>query len=275
MMTNCFINQDASSFISFVTQSLATHHLDFYEKKVFIDNQKKNHVDYLSAGVCMPLYYYSGEFHVQLIKRSSKVSQPGDLSFPGGMLSPFQDNLLMHLISLGIIPIIRNNSELQLKEKDKKTRRLMILFLASAIREAWEEVRLNPFDVIYLGSLPAYSLKIFRRIIFPSVCFITKKPRFQISDEVDRLIHIPLSVFFNDLHYRRLFVEIPNWSDGKVEEFPSLLFKDKDGTEHLLWGATFFLMMHFLEIVCNFHPPVIPAESVLTKALAPNYHHNH
>jgi len=274
MMTNCFINQDAPSFISSVTRSLGTYALDFYEKKVFIDHQKQNHLDYLSAGVCMPFYFHSGEFHVQLIKRSSKVSQPGDLSFPGGMLSPLQDNLLKHLISFGIIPVLRGNAGLRLRERDRKTRRLMILFLASAIREAWEEVRLNPFDVIYLGSLPAYTLKIFQRIIFPSVCFITRKPRFQMSDEVDRLLHIPLSVFFNDLHYHRLLVEIPHLSNRK-EEFPSLLFRDKDGTEHLLWGATFFLMMNFLEIVCNFHPPIIPPERTMTKILLPDYHHNH
>jgi len=92
MITNCFDNLDVPSFIESVTRSLGTCTLDFHEKKVFIDNQKKNRVDYLAAGVCMPFYHYAGEFHVQLIKRSSKVSQPGDLSFPGGMLSPFQDN---------------------------------------------------------------------------------------------------------------------------------------------------------------------------------------
>jgi len=274
MTTNCFINQDASSFISSVSQSLGTHTLDFCEKKVFIDDQKRKHVNYLSAGVCMPFYYYAGEFHVQLIKRSLKVSQPGDLSFPGGMLSPFQDNILMHLISSGIIPVLHGSAELKLSERDKKTRRLIILYLASAIREAWEEVRLNPFHLIYLGSLPAYSLKIFRRIIFPSVCFITKKPRFQISDEVDRLIHIPLSAFFNDLNYHRLLVEIPQLSNCE-EEFPGLLFKDKEGTEHLLWGATFFLMMRFLEMVCEFQLPVIPTERVIKKVLVPEYQHNH
>ncbi len=274
MITNCFDNLDVPSFIESVTRSLGTCTLDFHEKKVFIDNQKKNRVDYLAAGVCMPFYHYAGEFHVQLIKRSSKVSQPGDLSFPGGMLSPFQDNLLMSLISSGIIPVLKNNSGLKLDDQDKKTRRLMSLFLASAIRDAWEEVRLNPFNVIYLGALPAYTLKIFRRIIFPSACFITKKSRYQMNDEVDRLIHIPLSVFFNDAYYRRLFVEIPHLSH-RHEEFPSLLFHDKDGNEHLLWGATFFLLMRFLKITCNFQPPVIPPERSITKILLPEYHHNH
>jgi 8-oxo-dGTP pyrophosphatase MutT (NUDIX family) len=262
------------SFIATITQSLGNRTLDFYEKTVFIHDQNNHHVNYLSAGVCMSFYYHSGEFYVQLIKRSAKVSQPGDLSFPGGMLSPIKDNLLKHLISVGIIPLFNNNPYLAINKSDKKTSRLMTLFLASAIREAWEEIRMNPFNLIYLGSLPTYTLKMFHRIIFPSVCFLKSQSHYHMNDEVDRIINIPLSAFFNELNYYRLYVEVPHIS-GHKEEFPCLLFKERNGEEHLLWGATFFLIMDFLKIVRNFHPPSIPSERSIKKILLPDYHHNH
>ena len=202
------------------------------------------------------------------------VSQPGDLSFPGGMLSPIKDNLLKYLISMGIIPLLNDNKNLFIKKYDNDNNQLRMLYLASAIREAWEEVRMNPFKLIYLGSIPTYTLNMFHRIIFPSVCFLKSQSRYHMNDEVDGIINIPLSAFFNELYYYRLSVQAPHLSNHK-EEFPCLLFKERDGEEHLLWGATFFLIMNFLKIVHNYDPPSIPAERSIKKILLPDYRHNH
>ncbi|MBN1547354.1 MAG: CoA pyrophosphatase, partial [Syntrophaceae bacterium] len=251
---------------------LAVLSLDYLEKLHFIESEKKKNAIYLSAGVCMPFYYYAGEFHIQLIKRSASVSQPGDLSFPGGMLNPVQDHFIKYLLISGLLPALKKNNELRLSERDRDTRQLMTLFLASAVREVWEEVRLNPFNIIFLGSLPTYNLKMFRRIIFPSVCFVSRKSRFQMNDEVESLLHIPLSYFFDSSHYHFLRVEIPN-TVSRQEEFPSLLFKDKTGQEHILWGATFFVIMRFLDIVYHFKMPSIPQGRLIYKTLLPTYNH--
>jgi 8-oxo-dGTP pyrophosphatase MutT (NUDIX family) len=271
-MQSFIMNDAISSFIADVTQSLGNQPLDFYEKTVFIQEQNKNHRNYLSAGVCMPFYYHSHEFYIQLIKRSVRVSQPGDLSFPGGMLSPFKDHILKYLISSGIIPLMKNNRHLVINKRDHNNTRLMTLFLASAIREAWEEVRMNPFNLIYLGTLPTYTLKMFHRVIFPSVCFLKSESCYRMNEEVDSIIDIPLSAFFIELNYYRLHIELPHISDHK-EEFPCLLFKDKNGEVHVLWGATFFLIMNFLHIVWNFQHPSIPPERLIKKTLLPEYHH--
>ena len=149
----------------------------------------------------------------------------------------------------------------------------MTLFLASAIREAWEEVHINPFRLIYLGPLPTYTLKMFQRVIFPSVCFLESKSHYQLNDEVDGIIDMPLSAFLNESNYHRLYIEMPKTPDCQ-KEFPCLLFKEANGEEHILWGATFFLIMNFLQIVHDFQIPAIPAERYISKTLLPEYHHH-
>ncbi len=222
----------------------------------------------------MPFYYYAGGFYVQLIKRSLTVSQPGDLSFPGGMMSPVKDRILRFAITSGMLPIIKRNPALNFDREDPQTFGLQMLFLASAVREAWEEVRLNPYHIVYLGPLPTYTLQFFQRIIFPSVCFIGKKSRYQMNEEVERLVRIPLAAFFNPDNYYRLLVQSAH-SNVHRECFPCLLFKDKRNEEHILWGATFFLMMNFLRIVYRYEVPAIPKDRFLNKTLSPGYHRNH
>ena len=267
------MNDISLSFIATLTQSLGNRHLDFHEKFTFIEDQNKRKINYLSAGVCMPIFYDAGQFYIQLIKRSSKVSQPGDLSFPGGMLSPLKDHLLKFFISTGIVPIIHDNRHLKMHLYDRQVRRILTLFLASALREAWEEIGMNPYHLIYLGPLPTYTLTMFQRIIFPSVCFLRKPTGFRLNDEVDRIVNIPLTLFFDELCYFRLIVEMPHLRE-QGGEFPALLFQERNGEEHILWGATFFLMMKLLEIVYDFHLPSIPPERTIKKTLVPDYHHN-
>ena len=60
----------------------------------------------LKAGVLFPLHYSEKGFVVYLIKRSELVSQAGDLSFPGGMLNPFLDRILMRLIQFRCLPVM-------------------------------------------------------------------------------------------------------------------------------------------------------------------------
>jgi 8-oxo-dGTP pyrophosphatase MutT (NUDIX family) len=266
------IEKEIPSFIKKVTDCLSAQSLDFSEK--FQEINIGRQASYLAAGVCMPIYYYASEFHIQLIKRSSTVSQPGDLSFPGGMLNPLQDHFLKYALITGVLPALRNNRYLRFSEKDQATRRLMLLFLANAMREAWEEVRLNPFHVIYLGALPTYTLRIFRRIIFPSVCFIARKSRYQINDEVESLLHIPLSYFFDSSHYSLLRVVDSNGVVARPEDFPCLHFTDKSGQEHILWGATFFVIMKFLKIVYGFELLEIPGDRLMYKTLQPEYRPN-
>ena len=263
--------KDTSSFLRTVKAALAEQTLDFQERFSFVAEEKEKGNHFFLAGVCVPLYYRNNDWHVLLIKRSANVSQAGDLSFPGGIFSPGQDHLLKHAISLGIIPLLEEKDNLLFKNKDHAARRFMVQFLATAVREAWEEIGISPFNLTYLGSFPPYTLMVSPSVIFPSVCHVAKEPRYRLSDEVEQVIPLPFSLLFDDSSYYRLHVH-RNQDLDVSKEFACLFFRDDEGEEHILWGATFFLLMTFLRSVYGFQVPEIdPAKKVLTKILSPHY----
>ena len=79
-------------FPSFVTDKLATVTIDYKEKHSLIAKANKTVLHHLEAGVVLLLHYKSNqenpEYVFQLIKRSEKVKQAGDISCPGGILHP-------------------------------------------------------------------------------------------------------------------------------------------------------------------------------------------
>jgi len=263
--------KDVSSFLATIRNALARQSLNFQEKISFASREKEKGIHYYLAGVCIPLCYHDNDWHILLIKRSAKVSQPGDLSFPGGIFSPWQDHLLKYAISLGIIPLLKEKDNLLLKNMDRGTQRFMTQFLATAVREAWEEIGINPFRLTYLGSFSPYTLSVFPSVIFPSVCHVAEKPLYRLSDEVEQVIPLPFSLLFDDSFYYRLLIYRNRDSDTS-EEFPCLFFPDGRGENHILWGATFFLLMTFLQTVYGFQAPKIhPRKEILTKILPPHY----
>jgi hypothetical protein len=147
------------------------------------------------------------------------------------------------------------------------------LFLANALRESWEELHLNPLHVSLLGSLPTYSLHLFRRTIFPLVA-ITRSDWTPIPNpEVDKIIEIPLTSFFRKDSYGRYMIEasetLPTTDQGPWE-FPCLIHEDDDG-EEILWGATFYIIMNFLGIVFDFQLPDLHARRIRNKTLNLDY----
>jgi len=263
--------KETSSFLATIKNALARQSLDFQQKLSFVSREKEKGIHYYLAGVCILLYYQNNDWHVLLIKRSAKVSQPGDLSFPGGIFSPWQDHLLKYMISLGITPLFKGKDSLLFKNMDHGTQRFMVRFLATAVREAWEEIGINPFNLTYLGSFNSYTLNVFPSIIFPSVCHVKEKQLYRLSDEVAQVIPLPFSLLFDDSFYYRLHI-YRNQDSDISKEFPCLCFPDERGENHILWGATFFLLMTFLQTVYGFRTPEIhPDKEILTKILPPHY----
>ena len=115
-----------------------------------------------AAGVLLPLYFRAspsdtqseGQFVFQLIKRSSRVSQPGDLSCPGGMVHPILDRLFRPLLLHGPFHIVFGQARTYASQREPAIRQIMVLFLANALREAWEEIGLSPCRVRFLGPIP-------------------------------------------------------------------------------------------------------------------------
>ncbi|OQX24566.1 MAG: hypothetical protein BWK80_20125 [Desulfobacteraceae bacterium IS3] len=105
---------------------------------------------------------------VILNKRSRKVRQPGDLCCPGGSMMPLVDPALARLLTLPGFPLTRWEGWRSWRDRHPDKARQMAIFLATGLRECFEEMRLNPLGVRFLGPLPSQHLRMFRRVIYPT-----------------------------------------------------------------------------------------------------------
>ena len=264
-------------FPSFVTAKLAASTIDYKEKHSLIAETNKTDWSHLEAGVVLLLHYKSNqenpEYVFQLIKRSEKVTQAGDISCPGGILHPAIDKSASFFLKTGIIPALRKQILNYARHKDKKTISLIRLFLTTALREAWEEIGLIPFNVLFLGALPCYSLTSFATTIYPLLCLTLKPFRYKLSSEVDKILEIPLSFFFQSSNYASLEIETP-MGDGAVSQnnkFPCLVIPDNRGNIDILWGATFNIITNFLRIISDDSLPIPSASRTIKKVLTNSY----
>lgn len=261
-------------FPLYVFSQLEKGSLDYREKHLSIVNSNSTGANHLEAGVVVLLHYDHSEYGFQLIKRSKRVAQAGDISCPGGMLENSTDEMLSHiLLKTGIIRTIDNRMLHDLLMEDEQTASLVRLFLMNALREAWEEIGLSPLNVEFLGALPSYSLAYFSRTIFPVVCLVKEPYDYHLSDEVEKVLEIPLSYFFQSSSYATLEVESGLGSaDPRYNmKFPCLVIPDSNGNEDILWGATFYIVTNFLKNISgDVLPPVSPSR-IVKKSLSPHY----
>jgi 8-oxo-dGTP pyrophosphatase MutT (NUDIX family) len=270
-------------FLALVIEKLARRTIDYSEKICFVHRTRTATEPHSAAGVLLLLHFRSndpvsdhnnGEFIFQLIKRSAKVTQPGDLGCPGGLLHSFLDPLLRPLISCRLIPILQGKALKYTLMKDRTTSRAITLFLTNAVREAWEETGLKPWNILFLGPLPSYSLLLFKRIIFPLVGFVKREWHFHPNSEVEKIIEIPLTTFFDERNYGLYRIQPSNdLGAGRKDyrEFPCLIIHDTEGKEEILWGATFFIIIDFLKIVLDFELPDMHEKRVIKRILGPEY----
>jgi 8-oxo-dGTP pyrophosphatase MutT (NUDIX family) len=153
-------------------------------------------VTLLPAAVLVPLVERAGELSVLLTQRAIELkSHAGQISFPGGRLEA-------------------NESPLD-----------------AALREAREEVGLNPRFVSVVGYLPDHVLLSGFRVT-PVVGFV--RPGFELSlasEEVQGSFEVPLSYVFEPANHR---TRLRRLADGAAEfELCDIPF----GT-HNIWGAT-------------------------------------
>jgi hypothetical protein len=192
------------------------------------------------------------------------------------MLHPVADRLLRHLISSGLTPIMQGKARSLARARGAMTLDHISLFLANALREAWEEIRVNPLNIRFLGALPSRELYVFSRIIFPVVGLVRRDWTFQPNREVERVIEIPLKALFDRNRYGTLTVEIESTLPFRHEvepmrNFPCFLYTPPGGREEVLWGATMSIVMNFLEIAFGFTLPETNSNRVVRKSLRPDY----
>ena len=267
------------AFLDRVIEKLGTHPCDFQSTFREIatsggDNRRR------AAGVLLPLLFREssegcsnseGSFLFQLIKRSPTVSQPGDLGFPGGMLHPILDRILRPLLTHGPFSILRGKARQYAVSQNADAFGLISLFLANALRESWEEIRLPPSRVLFLGPLPTYNLTLFRRTIFPVAGFVENQGLLRPNREVEKIVEIPLASFYQEERFGCYQIEAGAPDGKKPLQYPCLIHHDPDVGEELLWGATFNIIVQFLEIVLNYRLPEWKQGPVIIRRLKPDY----
>jgi 8-oxo-dGTP pyrophosphatase MutT (NUDIX family) len=263
--------------LPFIIEKLGNIPVDFSDKISDLRKSKRPKSSLPAAGVLLLLNLNKGpasEHTFLLIKRSASVSQPGDLSCPGGMLHAGIDPILRTFLLSRLNPIITGKSFDFLKSRDADTQKAITLFLANAIRETWEEINLCPFKISFLGPLPTYSLRLSKTTIFPLVGAVQKAWRLRPNSEVDRIVEIPLKTFFDKENYATCQFDLPEALRQGFDypsQFPCLIFRDNLNREEILWGATFKIIMTFLGIVFNLHLPEIDSGKIVYKEFYNNY----
>lgn len=209
-----------------------------------------------------------------LNKRSKIVRQSGDLCCPGGTLEARLDRHLAKLLLLPFSPLRRWPLWGKLHHNRPQSIRLLALLMATALREGWEEMRLNPFGVDFLGPLPAQRLILFHRVIYPMAGWIRNQHRFAPSWEVEKIVAIPLRSLLNPTHYANYRIYVPPAVEQKlnrtVQDMPCFLHRCQDHTE-ILWGATYRIVMQFLELVFGFTPPDLETLPMVPGVMDENY----
>ena len=227
-----------------------------------------------SSAVLFLLGEVGGEPCLILNKRSRRVKQPGDLCCPGGSIAPRLDALVGRLLGLPLLPLGSWPPWRGWRRSAPADARRLALLLATSLRESFEEMRLNPLGVRFLGPLPAQRLLLFRRIIYPMAAWVAAGQRFVPNWEVEKIVPIPLRCLLDPGRYVRYRLQISaavaTRFKGRSEDFPCFVFETGEGRE-LLWGVTFRVVMVFLELVFGFRPPDPARLSVVSGRIRRHY----
>jgi len=164
-----------------------------------------------AASVLIPLVERSGGLHVLLTRRTDHLhDHAGQVSFPGGRADP-QD----------------------------------VDVVATALREAEEEVGLPASAVQVWGTLPCYTT-ISSYVVTPVVGLVDSAASLRIDPfEVDEAFEVPLSFLMSPAHHQR-----HRWESGEeVREFLSMPWVGRGyrgvEREYFIWGATAAMLRNF------------------------------
>ena len=150
----------------------------------------------------------------------------------------------------------------------------MSIVWATGMREGFEEMRLNPFGVNFLGPLPPQPLAMFRRTIYPMAGWIKRQKRFYPNWEVEKVLFVALNDLLNPDLYGRYRLQMGGTSGRAgavpVQEFPCFRIQGRNQKE-ILWGATYRITVDFLKLAFDFQPPALQSLAVIEGALDDNY----
>ena len=162
---------------------------------------------YRRAAVLIPLFKKNGEYHILFTRRTDKVEHhKGQISFPGG-------------------------------RQDKKDKDL----LATALREAREEMGIEEKDVHILGELDDICTATTGFCVSPFVALIPYPYPYKVNrQEIEEVIEVPLSGLLDDRRFRQELYE----KDG--QPIPVYFYQHQD---HTIWGATAKILKQLLDLL--------------------------
>ena len=165
-----------------------------------------------AAAVLVPIFERDGDLHIVYIRRSDDVaSHRGQVAFPGGRMDPEDQTIL-----------------------------------ATALREAHEEVGIEPATVEVLGALPTATTYTSGIIVSPFAGVIPfSTPLRPQESEVAEIFAVPLSAL-SDSRYRGEH----RWARdrGSVAKYPAILYAGQT-----IWGLTYRITLDLLEILNGEH----------------------
>lgn len=268
-------------FPRLVKKRLALVPLDYEEQFAFIQKMRSSFTPWEGAGILLPLFFTkektngsnSPQYTFLLNKRSALVQQPGDLCVPGGGIK-LADKLLQKFLKIALLPWLKKDGLLSAKHRGEEVYKKILLILINALRESWEEIRLHPLNLEFLGPLPSYQLTSRRWIMFPVVGRVKKAWKPKLSWEVEKIIPLPLTAFFHPENYALYSLEVPESLQAhglpNLWEFPCFIYKVQ-GVEEILWGATYMVIRSFFNIIFPDQLPSPHRPRVIRRSLAENY----
>ena len=207
-----------------------------------------------------------------LNKRSKHVLQPGDLCCPGGGVEAM-DALFAQIMRWPLSPLSKWPQYKRWRVKDRRMVRELSLLLSTGLRESWEEMRLNPLQVRFLGPLQVQKLVMFDRLIYPLACWVPDHQQLRPNWEVERIVTIPLRRLMDSHCYGRF--RLSYVSNGiethRKEDFPCYMLDDDGHHNEVLWGATFRITMDFLKRVYGFEIPNLDRTPLVRRRLGHTY----
>ncbi len=120
---------------------------------------------------------------------------------------------------------------------------------ATALREAQEEIGLDPASVTLWGRLPHYMTVSGYRVT-PVIGAISGTPRYALDQhEVAEVFHVPLSFLMNPKNHELRMLSEDKSPTGECIRFYAMPYAGPDGRERFIWGATAAMLRnlyHFL-----------------------------
>ena len=162
------------------------------------------------SAVLVPVYEEDGTVHVVLTRRAWHLrSHPGEVSFPGGRCDP------------GETPV------------------------QTALREAHEELNLDPSSVEVVGELDHLATVSSGSLIVPVVGVLSGRPELvPAPDEVDAAIHVPLTELLTPEVWREELWDAREWANHSGGVQPITFFFELEGDT--VWGATANMLRELL-----------------------------